>query len=130
MSQPSPDLVDLTRVVAAWAAARAVKIYIFGSRVRGDHGPLSDVDLYIDLSEAHKDNETVHWWTRQQETSFADLTPYLPGPLGKNGHETLDPQDLVMVSRITSGKAIWAYCNVICIWLPPKPTRTNLSHAR
>jgi predicted nucleotidyltransferase len=41
----SNDLKDLARLLADWAApASGVTVYLFGSRVRGDHKADSDVD--------------------------------------------------------------------------------------
>lgn len=46
------------------------------------------------------DHNTVIWWTRQQQTSYADLLPLLPGPLGDTGHAMLDNQDVAMVRKV------------------------------
>src|SRR5262245_66417182 len=42
----NPELVRLASVVADWASeARLAEVYLYGSRVRGDHEPNCDVDL-------------------------------------------------------------------------------------
>lgn len=115
-----PDLRDLALAFARWAEGKNVRIYLFGSRVRGDHRPDSDVDAYVDLTLPNMDHDTVVWWTRQQETAFADLLPMLPGPLGDTGHAMLDPQDQATVSNIMNGRVVHTVRNVLCVWLPPK----------
>lgn len=45
------DLERLTEVLRDWAAAKPLirKLWIFGSRVRGDNRPDSDLDIAIEL---------------------------------------------------------------------------------
>jgi hypothetical protein len=115
------DLPPLARVVADWAAtALAAEIYIFGSRVRGDHHSASDVDLYIHYL-GQIDDGTLAWHARHQRTSYADLIPLLPGPLGENGHSTLEPDDEEMVRKVLSAPVVYSDRNVRCVTLPPKP---------
>lgn len=115
------DLSELARIVADWAApAAAVEVYIFGSRVRGDHSPDSDVDIYIHYrTDLGVDDETVAWHDRQQSSSYADLCPLLPGPLGGNGRQTLCPGD-VLVRSVLAGKVIYTDRSVRCVLLPKK----------
>lgn len=116
-----PDLPELARIVADWAdPAPAAEVYIFGSRVRGDHHPGSDVDIYIHYL-APIDDDTLTWHARHQQTAYADLTARLPGPLGQNGHSTLESDDEEMVHKILSAKVIHSDRNVRCVLLPPKP---------
>lgn len=119
-----PDLPDLARIVADWAApATGAKIFIFGSRVRGDHTPGSDVDIYIHYRVDGKiDAATATWHGRQQSSSYADLLPLLPGPLGEKGRETLCPDDLETVGRILAGPVVHKDRSVRCVHLPPKPS--------
>ena len=44
------ELKELAKAIAEWASSAplTVSIFVFGSRVRGDHSPDSDVDLSID----------------------------------------------------------------------------------
>jgi Nucleotidyltransferase domain len=118
-------LEELARILADWSAsAPSATIYLFGSRVRADHRPDSDVDIYIHYQfPPGGDSATVEWHMRQQETSFADLLPLLPGPLGETGHSTLDAMDKKTVALVMSGKMIYEDRNVRCVSLPPKPKR-------
>ena len=43
--QDIKDLEDLKKVIKEIFKAKKVKVYIFGSRARGDHTPRSDLDL-------------------------------------------------------------------------------------
>ena len=48
----SPHGKAIARLLADWASpAPGVTIYFFGSRVRGDHGPASDVDVCIQFGQ-------------------------------------------------------------------------------
>jgi predicted nucleotidyltransferase len=78
------ELQTLAEILAEWAApAPGVNVYLFGSRVRGDHKPGSDVDVRLYPEEWPHDasQRIVQWWTHQNETEFADLEKRLPGPL-------------------------------------------------
>lgn len=109
-------LEDIARILACWSApAPSSIVYLFGSRVRGDNRPDSDVDFHIHCSVRAGDRATAEWVTRQHETWFADLRPLLPGPPG-----FLDPQDKETVALVMNGKVIFEHRNVRCIWLPPK----------
>jgi hypothetical protein len=67
-------------LVADWSApAPASTLYLFGSRVGGDHRPDSDVDVSIawgTLSEADLD-----WWSKNNEELFVTIDNLLPGKL-------------------------------------------------
>ncbi len=76
------NLQSLANLVAEWANSRPViaTAYIFGSYVRGDAGPDSDLDLFIDFSpnptlEATKD------WTQQSVSDFPDLKSTIGVPI-------------------------------------------------
>ena len=43
------DAKEIARILADWAAGQSITVHLFGSRVRGDHGPDSDVDIYIQI---------------------------------------------------------------------------------
>jgi predicted nucleotidyltransferase len=110
------DTKELARVLADWAARSPnAKVYLFGSRVRGDHRSDSDVDIHVDYSVETEDD--MFWWVRNQETDFRSLKSKLPGPL-----KILDPRDTKYVDLITNGPVIHSNRNVLCVWLPPKPS--------
>src|SRR5262245_45346831 len=79
MSKVNDDLRQLARTLADWAADKSITVYLFGSRVRGDHRPDSDVDIFIQQGKATR--ETAVWWTVQNSEDFASLKAKLPGPL-------------------------------------------------
>lgn len=48
------ELSQIARLVSWWARGKPLvkRVYLFGSRVRGDHGPDSDVDIAVELDPA------------------------------------------------------------------------------
>jgi predicted nucleotidyltransferase len=107
-----PGLEELVGVLSEWAAGKAATVYLFGSRVRGDHRPDSDVDVVIEWGTP--DQATMDWWQHEQETDFADLKSKLPGPL-----KILEPTD-PMKWKVVFGKQVGRKGNVVSIDLPPK----------
>src|SRR5262245_45701148 len=77
------ELRELAEVVAEWCepAMGLEHVYLFGSRVRGDHRPDSDVDLRIFMEEWRPDDAAVDWWMHQNTSDFEELKAKLPGPL-------------------------------------------------
>jgi hypothetical protein len=77
------ELEALAESVASWAddVFGLHRVYIFGSRVRGDHKPASDVDIRIYTSDLDSDDVTTCWWTEQHDTGFPELQKRLPGKL-------------------------------------------------
>ena len=50
MCSASQEVLDLAKIIADWSAsAPNFTFYVFGSRVRGDNRPDSDVDLHYRL---------------------------------------------------------------------------------
>src|SRR5829696_1722373 len=84
------ELGELARVLADWAAGCPGfwPIYLYGSRVRGDHRPDSDVDLRIFRENYKGDDLTLEWWVRETSSGHADLQRRLPGLL----HLRIDSQ--------------------------------------
>jgi predicted nucleotidyltransferase len=112
MSKVNDDLRQLARTLADWAADKSVTVYLFGSRVRGDHRPDSDVDIFVQQGKATR--ETAVWWTVQNSEDFASLRAQLPGKLKVlEAHAPLVPS-------VLEGKAIYRDGNVVCVLLPPK----------
>ncbi len=117
MPTVSAELRELARLLADWAVpAPNTTLYLFGSRVRGDYGPTSDVDLCVDFGK-HPDTADVHWWTINSAKDFAAIKPLLPGPL-----KILERQD-DWWWRVVSAQVVHQDRNVRCIWLEPKPQR-------
>jgi Polymerase beta, Nucleotidyltransferase len=94
------ELLDLVDILAGWIkpAPNIPAVYLFGSRVRGDHRPDSDVDIRLFTNEwSGLDQRDMEWWQDQNKTEFAALKAKLPGPLSVH-REQSDDADL----------AIWA----------------------
>jgi predicted nucleotidyltransferase len=112
------DLQTLAETLAQWidAAPGVPAIYLFGSRVRGDHRLNSDVDVRVFLNEWKvSDGVTIDWWTKQNETDFAELKPKLPGSLHIH-RETTDAAD----ENIRKGmkNPVLTVGKAVCVWTP------------
>ena len=108
------DLKSLAGILADWAApAPGISVYLFGSRVRGDHRPDSDVDVCFKLGDKFDEADAV-WWETNQSDFFAAITARLPGPLKWLDHN--DP----LWQRVVSGKVIYQDRSVYCVWLEPR----------
>ena len=47
MIKVNDEVKQLARTLADWAADKSVTVFLFGSRVRDDHRPDSDVDVFV-----------------------------------------------------------------------------------
>lgn len=104
------ELKTLAAILADWAApAKTVTIYLYGSRVRGDHTSDSDVDIWPDW--AGSDAE-VNWWMENNQNDFVDINGKLPGKL-----HVLPPNDPVK-EKVRFGPVILTDRNVRCVLLP------------
>lgn len=69
-----PDSRAIAEAIASWAeSAEVSRVYFFGSRVRGDHRPDSDIDLAIDLDDIGSTEAGGMWWMHVNATFFEDL---------------------------------------------------------
>ena len=50
--------------IVEWAKNHAVikRVYLYGSRARGDHRPDSDIDLGIEVTTEDKTEAMLDWW--------------------------------------------------------------------
>jgi predicted nucleotidyltransferase len=103
-------LEELANTLATWASGKAVTVYLFGSRVRGDHRPDSDVDVYMEWGRL--DDATMNWWQHENETEWAALKAKLPGPL--KFLEGSDPVGRLVVAA----PVVHTAQNVTCVCLP------------
>jgi predicted nucleotidyltransferase len=109
-------LKALVQVLVDWAAGKTATVYLFGSRVRGDHRPDSDVDIAVGLEFA--DNETHQWWMQNHGNEFECLKSQLRTRLHIH-----DPDDDPEVLRwVKSGQVVYKKENVVCVRLAPRPT--------
>lgn len=60
---PDPQLAEYASKVIYWANNERLvqRIFIFGSRVRGDHTASSDIDIAIELPYADRDENLAHF---------------------------------------------------------------------
>jgi predicted nucleotidyltransferase len=78
-----PLLADLASIVAEWAGRERLvqRVWFFGSRVRGQHQPSSDLDVAVELDMAVALDECgglTHWMHESErwERELASLLPY------------------------------------------------------
>ena len=69
------ELKALAETLADWVelAPDIPAIYLFGSRVRGDHGPDSDVDVRLYICEWKDCEATRRWWEAQNKSDFIEV---------------------------------------------------------
>jgi hypothetical protein len=101
------QLEALAKAVADWAACAplTVSIFVFGSRVRGDHGPDGYVELSIDCGGSS--DEIAAWQAHNERTDYAALKDVLPGPLK-------------LAPFIAHGSLVHWDRNVYCLWQAPE----------
>jgi hypothetical protein len=116
MNRPvSDELKKLAHVLADWAApAPGFTVYLFGSRVRDDHKPTSDVDVCFQWGDRSLTQADLDWWETNQREKFATIKAKLPGPL-----KVLERND-PWWQRIVTAETVYQDRNVRCVWLPPK----------
>jgi predicted nucleotidyltransferase len=106
----------LAGVIAQWASeVQNVRVYLYGSRVRGDHELDSDIDLCVAFPK--RDPAVMAWWELNQLTRFALLELKLgkrvrarspDDPVGERVRQAaLDPDRVIHQDR-----------NVTCVWMP------------
>jgi predicted nucleotidyltransferase len=110
----SPELIRLAGILADWAApAPDVQIYVYGSRVRGDHRIDSDVD--INVVWKYPAAADVLWWSANNDENFATINAKLGFRL-----EILEGNDALQ-RKISSARIVYEVRNIRCVWLPPEP---------
>jgi len=111
----APDLPRLAATLADWSTGTTFIIYLFGSRVRGDHRPDSDVDVVIPIPNLPTDFD-MEWWARNNRDLFAAIDARLPGKL----HILEKDEPLVTKILEAARNPTYRDRNVISVWLPPK----------
>ena len=112
MTNVDNHLKQLARIVADWAADKPITVFLFGSRVRGDHRSDSDVDVFVQFGEMTQG--TAVWWTEQNSEDFAGLKARLPGTL-----KILDA-NAPLAPSVMKSKVVHRDRNVVCVLLPRK----------
>lgn len=110
-----PDLPRLAEILSDWSSGTTFIIYLFGSRVRGDHRSDSDVDVLIPIPDSPTDFD-VDWWGRHNRDFFAEIDARLPGKL----HILENDEPLAPKIIEAAQNPIYRDRNVICVWLDPK----------
>lgn len=117
--EPSEELKTLAAILADWASPiPTATLYLYGSRVRGDHRPDSDVDVSVRFTK-YTDAE-VGWWTENNQEEFASINSKLPGPL-----QILEQDDPITL-QVYAAPEVYRDRNVRCVWRAPKPTHPTL----
>lgn len=118
--EATEELRALAEAVADWVddVPGISSVYLFGSRVRGDHRPDSDVDLRLYLDEWGTDNRTTEWWTRENMDDFAALKARLPGQLAIHREASDDADDAIKAARTNP---VLVVRKAVCVWTPRKP---------
>lgn len=110
----SDDLIELTRILADWVEpAPGFVVYLFGSRVRGDHRLDSDVDVVIPFPRSPS-NDDATWWNYINHDNFKSINAALPGPL--RILENADP----IAGKVLKSRDVYCYKQVKCVWMEPK----------
>lgn len=108
------ELFALARILADWVApAVSLTIYLYGSRVRGDHRPDSDVDVVIDIWNGSTPEDGA-WWSSNNADDFVSINSRLPGRL-----EVLETDDPLRFA-IMASPVVHRDRQVICVWKEPK----------
>jgi len=111
---PRDELVELAHTLAVWVRpSPTTKIHLFGSRVRGDHKPSSDVDIVVQFGNCPITDDLM-WWSAVNDDLFKAINALLPGPL-----HILEYNDPV-VSKVLAARVIHHDGRVFCVWLEPK----------
>jgi hypothetical protein len=117
------ELRHLAETVAQWAdkfpGLRA--IYLFGSRVRGDHRADSDIDLCIVPDGLADSNETASWWTRQNRGFIGGLKSELraAGVFGRLEVHSAHFEEVTAPIRRGEAECVLTVRKVRCVLLPP-----------
>jgi len=95
-------------------------VYLFGSRVRGDHRPDSDVDVRLLLNEWNVCMDTAQWWLEQNRTNYDALRARLPGPFSPHREDGDFVDQFIREGRKSP---VLVVRKAVCVWTPPKPGR-------
>ncbi len=108
------ELRELAKKLADWAvAAPTAVIYLYGSRVRGDHKATSDVDLCVEFPKA--ETADVQWWTQNNHDDFQAISTQVGARI-----EILERNSPIR-SKVIGAEVVFQDRNVRCVWLPPFP---------
>ena len=110
-----PSLTELIRVVADWAdgCPGVGRVFLFGSRVRGDHRPDSDLDVAIEPS-THPSSMFVRRLIQSEATDFAALVKRCSVPV----HITINERRWPLLLEIMRPAVVLCDRKVFALYLP------------
>ena len=115
---PEDELRGLASNLADWAHPDT-EVYLFGSRVGGDHRHTSDLDAAF--RQTTMSDGLLAWWSSENRTGFTAIDSRLPGPL-----RILECDDPLAARVIAAGAtAVHRDRNIICVRLPPNGRGTT-----
>lgn len=116
MDKEAGKLEELAAKIAEWAdTCPAIKeVYLFGSRVREDHRPDSDVDIHVKFDYS-RNLEDFKKWQEDNDNDFIDLKKNLPGPLSLH-----QDNDDAVLPDLENGIKKYVFRKVICVETPRK----------
>lgn len=112
------ELIGLATTLSNWIAGMPCieTLYLFGSRVRGDHRKDSDVDVHVEFDHAY----SLESWIQENDDEFRQINSRLPGVLKLHQDRT----DAVVPKVKAAAQSPKLVVNkVICVVLPPGPFR-------
>jgi predicted nucleotidyltransferase len=116
-----PDLKAIARAVADWVddVPGVPVVFIFGSRVRGDHHEGSDVDIRLFKYEwadgGPLDDVTSEWWDKQNETHCAELEERLGTQVYVISDQYDSSDDAI---RAAAEIPVYVDRKAVCVWTP------------
>jgi predicted nucleotidyltransferase len=110
--------LDDVKIFAAWSERRPSvrKIYLFGSRIRGDNRPDSDLDIYIER-HCNARRGQLDMLANDEATNFADLKKHFPFPL----RIVVDHHPGQTAAYIAAGQPKLTMGKVVFVVTKPKP---------
>jgi predicted nucleotidyltransferase len=110
------ELERYAKILAEWGASLPLrKIYIFGSRVRGDATENSDLDVALEFDPPTQVDDRMWNWTRENGTNFSALRKKLGVPLSLHA----DKQDTVWPAiRAAAAQPLLSIGIVYCVITP------------
>jgi predicted nucleotidyltransferase len=109
------ELIEIAQLTRDWAKLLPFqRVYIFGSFVRGDNRPDSDLDIAIEFATTF-DSGSVANWKRQNQTDFKDLKR----ALGVRVSLHCDADDLAWPAIHSGAQSpVYSTGNVLCVLTP------------
>lgn len=77
------DIDEIQSIVAAWAETQphVVKVWLFGSRVRGTERPDSDIDIAVEVRRQSGDTSAWTTFIFEKDGLRASIQPLVPVPV-------------------------------------------------